>query len=133
MLSNLFLKYFKISFFKCQFCIYYFNACNGALKLQVQKNKNITNNVFTKIPTKLFLLFPIRFIWKVIVAQSCPTLCDPIDSPWNSPGQNTGVGSLSLLQGIFPTQRLNPGLPHCRFFTSWAAREAQALYRWYNF
>ena len=29
-------------------------------------------------------------------------------SPWNSPGQNTGVGSLSLLQGIFPTQGLNP-------------------------
>ena len=35
-------------------------------------------------------------------------------SPWNSPVQNTGVGSLSLLQGIFPTQGLNPGLPHCR-------------------
>ena len=35
-------------------------------------------------------------------------------SPWNSPGQNTGVGSLSLLQGIFATQGLNPGLPHCR-------------------
>ena len=34
--------------------------------------------------------------------------------PWNSPGKNTGVGSLSLLQGIFPTQRLNPGLLHCR-------------------
>ena len=34
--------------------------------------------------------------------------------PWNSPGQNTGVGSLSLLQGIFPTQGSNPGLPHCR-------------------
>ena len=33
---------------------------------------------------------------------------------WNSLGQNTGVGSLSLLQGIFPTQGLNPGLPHCR-------------------
>ena len=32
-------------------------------------------------------------------------------SPWNSPGQNTGVGSLSLLQGIFPTQGSNPGLP----------------------
>ena len=31
-----------------------------------------------------------------------------------SPGQNTGVGSLSLLQGIFPTQGYNPGLPHCR-------------------
>ena len=33
---------------------------------------------------------------------------------WNSPGQNTGVGNLSLLQGIFPTQGPNPGLPHCR-------------------
>ena len=35
-------------------------------------------------------------------------------SPWNSPGQNTGVGSLFLLRGIFPTQESNPGLPHCR-------------------
>ena len=35
-------------------------------------------------------------------------------SPWNSPGQNTGVGSRFLLQGIFPTQGSNPGLPHCR-------------------
>ena len=35
-------------------------------------------------------------------------------SPWNSLGQNTGVDSLSLLQGIFPTQGLKPGLLHCR-------------------
>ena len=34
-------------------------------------------------------------------------------SLWNSPGQNTGGGSLSLLQGIFPTQGSNPSLPHC--------------------
>ena len=33
-------------------------------------------------------------------------------SPWNSPGQNTGVGSLTFLQGIFPTQGSNPGLLH---------------------
>ena len=53
---------------------------------------------------------------KVKVAQSCLTLCNPMDgSPWNSPGKNTGVGSLSLLQEIFPTQRSNPGLPHCRW------------------
>ena len=50
---------------------------------------------------------------KVKVTQSCPTLCEPYSS-WNSLGQNTGVGSLSLLQGIFPTQGSNPGLPHCR-------------------
>ena len=36
-------------------------------------------------------------------------------SPWHSPDQNTGVGSLSLLREIFPTQGLNPGLPHCRW------------------
>ena len=50
------------------------------------------------------------------VAQSCLDSLWPhgLYSPWNSPGQNTGVGSCSLLQGIFPIQRLNPDLPHCR-------------------
>ena len=38
----------------------------------------------------------------------------PWTHPWNSPGQNTGVDSLFLLQGIFPTQGSNTGLPHCR-------------------
>ena len=37
-----------------------------------------------------------------------------LHGPWNSPGQNIGVGSLSFLQGIFPTQGSNPGLLHCR-------------------
>ena len=46
-------------------------------------------------------------------------------SPWNSPGQNTEVGSLSLLQGIFPTQGSNPGLSHCRWVLyHWVSREA---------
>ena len=52
---------------------------------------------------------------KVKVAQSCLTLQPhSLYSPWNSLGQNIGVGSFSLLQGIFPTQGLNPGLLHCR-------------------
>ena len=38
-----------------------------------------------------------------------------IQSMGYSAGQNTGVGSRSLLQGIFPTQELNPGLPYCRW------------------
>ena len=41
------------------------------------------------------------------VAQSCPTLRDPMDC------KNTGVGCHFLLQGIFPTQGSNLGLPHC--------------------
>ena len=68
----------------------------------------------------------------VLVAQSCPTLCDPIDcSPPGSsvhedfPGKNIGVGCHSLIYGIFLTQGLNPGLLHCRqIFNIWATREA---------
>ena len=53
-------------------------------------------------------------------SESCSVVSDSLRphglySPWDSPGQNTGVGSLSLLQGIFPIQELNPGLPHCRW------------------
>ena len=52
---------------------------------------------------------------KVKVTQWCRTLCNSVNcSPWNSSGQNTGVGSLSLFQGIFPTQGSNPGLPYSR-------------------
>ena len=60
-------------------------------------------------------------VYVCLVTQLCPTLCDPVDcSPpgssvhGDSPGKNTGGGSLSLLQGIFPTQGSNPGLPHGR-------------------
>ena len=57
-----------------------------------------------------------------LVAQSCPTLCDPLDCNLpgssvhgDSPGKNTRVGCHALLQGIFPTQGLNSGLSHCRW------------------
>ena len=56
-----------------------------------------------------------------LIAQLCLTFCDPMDcSPLGSSvhgdslGKNTGVGCRALLQGIFPTQESNPGLPHCR-------------------
>ena len=53
------------------------------------------------------------------VSQSTSVVSDSLRpyrlySPWHSPGQNTGLGSLSLLHGIFPTQESNPDLPHCR-------------------
>ena len=64
---------------------------------------------------------------KVKVTQLCLTLCDRghgLYSPWNFPGQNTGVGSLSLLQGIFQTQDWTQ-VSHIAggFFTIWAIRE----------
>ena len=56
-----------------------------------------------------------------LVLQLCLTLCDPMDCslPGSSvhrdtPGKNTGVGCHALLQGTFPTQRLNLSLLHCR-------------------
>ena len=55
-----------------------------------------------------------------LVTQSCPTLCNPMDCSTpgssvhgDSPGKNTRVCCHALLQGIFPTQGSNPGLPHC--------------------
>ena len=57
--------------------------------------------------------------WKWSENASCSAMSDflrphGLYRPWNSPGQNTWVSSLSLLQGIFPTQRSNRGLLHCR-------------------
>ena len=54
--------------------------------------------------------------WNEVI-QLCPTLCDPMDCslhPWDFPGKSTGVGCHFLLQRIFLTQRLNPGLLHWR-------------------
>ena len=80
------------------------------------KNESDNHSKLKKLYTKnKYYIIPFKQV-KVKVTESCPTFCHPhgLYSQWNSPGQNTGVGSLSLLQGIFPTQGLNPGLPHCR-------------------
>ena len=91
---------------------------------------------FFVLPEVLFPLFMILTYFEVPLIRwfpNCSLLCLEMESEsesrsvmsdslgphglyssWNSPGQNTGVGSLSLLQRIFPTQGSNPGLPHCR-------------------
>ena len=87
-----------------------------------KKNKDrfkINNSSFYEKPS-----ICIEKTWKNIgqpvnseseVAQSCPTLCNPMGcSPRSLPGKSTGVGCHFLLQGIFLTQGSNPGLPHCR-------------------
>ena len=65
-----------------------------------------------------------------LAAQPCPTLCDPMNcSPpgtsvhGDSPGKKTEVGCHALLQGIFPTQGSNPGLPHCRQILHWLSHQ----------
>ena len=82
---------------------------------------NIGLNCVGPLICGFFFFFPKNIYsapktWMLVkVAQLCLSLWPHgLYSPWNSPGKNTGVDSLSLLQGIFPTQGSNPGLPHCR-------------------
>ena len=77
----------------------------------------LNNNLHFKTQGCKFFAGEIRGKWSLNESHS--VVSDSLQlhglySPWNSPGQNTGVGNLSLLQEIFPTQGLNPGLPHCR-------------------
>ena len=102
---------------ECNTCSFPCNeeeAFQGHLSCPLPYSDRILNPVLC--PMKTFSPLP----WTPL-AQSCPTLCYPVEysprrllCPWDFPGQNTGVGYHFLLQGIFPTQGLNPGLPHCR-------------------
>ena len=77
----------------------------GVIFFTVQQNESAVLTIKGKLELKV----------KVKFAQLCLTLCDPMDYTVHGILQaNTGAGSLSLLQGIFPTQGLNWGLLHCR-------------------
>ena len=67
-----------------------------------------------------------------LVAQSCLTLCDPMDYSlpassvhWDSPRKNTGVGCRALFQEIFPSQGSNAGLPHCRWILYYLSHQGR--------
>ena len=83
------------------------------------------NGTFSHLPsatTMSFYCYPcmqIPPVWLLLLVKSCLVMSNSLQpqglfSPWNSPGQNTGMGSHYLLQGTFPTQGSNPGLPHYR-------------------
>ena len=65
------------------------------------------------------------------VTQSCPTLCDPVLYrllyPWNYPGENTGVGSHSFLQGLLPPQGSDPRLLRCRWIFCHVSRHGSSF------
>ena len=93
------------------------NLHSTLLLLTCQKVKDYSSSsssVVTQACPTLFFFFFFSFFF------SCPTLQPHGLQParllcrWDSPGKNIGVGCHSLLQGIFLTQGLNTGLPHCR-------------------
>ena len=64
-----------------------------------------------------------------MIVMSDSLLPHGLHTPGNSPGQNTGVGSLALLQGMFPTQGSNPGLLHYRQILYQLSHQGSPWYR----
>ena len=62
----------------------------------------------------IYIYIYIQYTVLCLLAHLCPTFCHPMRIHWDSSGKNMGIDCHALLQGIFPTQGLNPGLPHCR-------------------
>ena len=111
---------------------------------QVQKGRSAQLSLLSGLQQTSTSLLPCAVrplcAWKCavlgLVVQSCLTLCNLVDCSLpgssihgDSPGKNSGMGSLSLLQGIFPTQESNRGLLHCRqilYQLSYPGREGSA-------
>ena len=114
---------FCILSFKPKFSLSSFTFIKGLLSSSSLSAIRVVSSAYLRLliflPETWFqlVLHPAQhFAWW---SESCSVVSDSLPthglySPGNSPGQNAGVGSLSLLQGIFPTQGSNPGLPHCR-------------------
>ena len=124
------------------------------------KSRDASTNIPFLLGWWLFLEFckcggflHIRQFWNItvlcLVAQSCPTLCDPIEEPnrllcnpndgsltgssvhGDSPGKNIGVGCHVLLQGIFPIQGSNPDLLPCRWILYYLShKESPRILEW---
>ena len=120
------------------FLMYCVSVCYKALRKKFVPNWFAMNDIKdrqTQIESRYMHTHIYRFIdtyllevkWgesRSIMSNSLPP--HGLYSSWTSPGQNAGVGSLSLLQGIFPTQGSNPVLLDCKqIFTSWATMHPQ--------
>ena len=82
--------------------------------MRSKKDKYYTKTAFQFLK---YGCVPLKFIvFLYSESESCSVMCDSLRphelySPWNSPGQNTEVGSLSLLQGMFPNPSIEPRFP----------------------
>ena len=84
------------------------------------------------LPFPVFITVLVKSIFES-ESESCSVMSDSLwphglYSPQNSPGQNTGVGSLSLLQGTFPTQGPNPCLLNCRWILYQLSHEGSKIW-----
>ena len=107
------LKVWLLSCWKSHQLIQKFHSSPQFLQMSVAQSKTF----FLPLMSSLFTS---EYLSKVSnESESRSVMSDSLQphglyNSWNSPLQNTGMGCCSLLQGIFPTQGSNPGLPHCR-------------------
>ena len=92
------------------------SATNEVKLFKWQQN----NGIVIKWSVLVLRCFPCSSVGKESESKSCLVMSHALRphrlyNPWHSPGQKTRMGSLFLLQGIFPVQGSNPGLPHCRW------------------
>ena len=105
-----------------------YSNCNQMYLLLIILIKEVVNEVvytqerfhgfiFRSTDFQIYKSYELNESSDLHVIESHPSSLRPhgLYSPWNSPGQNTGVGNLSLLKWIFPTQGSNPGLLHYRW------------------
>ena len=99
--------YLNVIYYICNMLtlIYYYIIYNIYCIILVYKVEYYIRTKYISIYYTKYITIYVAIIYnmKVKVAQSSLTFSDSMDYTWNSPGQNTGVGSLSLFQGIFPT------------------------------
>ena len=97
-----------------------FSICKSLTQLFLYSNNptkhrvshQLTNLLSVPVPCKLCAVLILSVVSSSLLLHGLQPARLPC--PWDSPGQNTGVGCHALLQGIFPTQGSNPGLLHCR-------------------
>ena len=92
------------------------SSVHGLLHARILEWAAISFSIMSHMCNALYVCICMKWkllSWVWLFATSWTVACQsPVSM--DSPGQNTGVGGRSLLQGIFPTQGSNPGLPHCR-------------------
>ena len=117
------------------------NTVHASKNLPSSRGDKTNDNYNIKIDWTKWYKRNTKYYVLCLFAQSCPTLFDPMDYSrpgssvhGDSPGKNPGVGCHALLQGIFPNQGLNPGLPHSRWILYHLSHEGSPrILEWVNY
>ena len=101
----------------CRWMLYCLSHHGSPISDQLCANENFSEILFyicSPGKIKIVLKVKVKSLSRVQLFVTPWTVATRLLCPWDFPGNSTGVDCHFLLQGMFPTQGLNPGLPHCR-------------------